>query len=971
MTRRLRNLVTAASRTFLSASLAVPAVALTLDVPVAGIGLAASMARPAAAATDYLADALRLIKQGDLPAARLQLRNAVKADPKNAAAHYQLGLVSLHLGDPVLAEKEARAAQEGGYDPPGVLTLLTLAYLSQGRARDLLHDFPVLPGGAAGTAELAAVTLTARAKAQLLLEHADEASASLEEAIRLAPNAAPPLLVQAQIAMAAHDPKTALDKVNAALKLDPNSADALQMLAVLSVEKGDKEGAIAAANKAVANAPGEVAFRLERASAFIAFNRNDEARADVDWVLSIMPGNTRALYDRAVLLSRAGNYAAANTDLDKLSEFISRNPSAYLLLAIVKQRVGQVEQALDAANRYHARLPGDPRGTLVLARLQLQTRRPADAVTTLAPLATADSKDADVFDVRAAALSVLGRNVEALADYEKALAIKPDDAALLARTGAVRLALHQSAGATALLERSVAIAPEQPRTEALLIMALLDTGKFDEAEKSLDQLRKQQGTSELVGMLGGAMHLARFELDAARHDFEAVLHDHPDSMDARLSLARVAYMQGREDDRVRYLSEVVQREPARVAVVNDLVDALLRQNKAPDAIAVLQKAHSAAPGEPRLMARLAGLYISNHEPEKALALANEIPPDAPADKPAPGATAITGQLSSGGHTLPWLLVKAEAEVALKKPDAAETTYREVLDLAPRFVLARLQLVQLLMNGKTPDDAKSVLDEGLLTDPQNDQLLHAAVELAGRQGNGEPAAMAAATELAKDSQHQPASLVLPGDLLLGSKHYDEAIKTFAAAQQAAPSPVMAMHLAIARIAGGHSDEAAQGLREWLGQHPGDLEVEGILADIELKAGHYDVAKTLLSDLLTKRPNDAKVLNNLAWVDQQVKDSQAVLLAQRAYDLAPGPQTADTWGYILATAGGGDHGVSLLRMASMQAPNDPAIKYHLAVAYQAAGQPAEAVKILTPLMDTPADFPDKSKAKELLTTLSAKP
>jgi tetratricopeptide (TPR) repeat protein len=610
----------------------------------------------------------------------------------------------------------------------------------------------------------------------------------------------------------------------------------------------------------------------------------------------------------------------------------------------------------------------------VLGRLLLQTKRPADVVTTLTPLVNNGTKDADVYDVRAAALSVLGRNAEALEDYQKALAIRPDDATLLARAGAVRLALHQSAGATSLLERSVALAPEQPRTEALLVLALLDTGKFDEAQKSIDQLRKQPGTSELVGMLGGAMHLSRFDLDAARKDFEAVLHDHPDSIDARLSLARVAYLQGRDDDRVRYLLEVLDKEPGRVQVVSDLVDDYLRQNKLTDAIAALEKAHKAAPLDSRIMTRLAALYINNHQPDKALALANEVPPDtidSPAGDKSGAPGPVTGQPSGRGHTLPWLLVKAEANVALKNTDAAETAYHEVLDLAPNFARARLALVQLLLNDKKPDDAKALLDDGLLTDPQNDQLLRAEVDLAGHTGNGEAAAMAAAIDLAKDSQHQPASLVLPGDVQLAGRHFDEAIKTFTAALQANPSPQLAVRLALARIADGHPDDAAKGLREWLAQHPTDLEVENVLSDIEIKAGHLDAAKTLLTDLMTKRPNDAKVLNNLAWVDQQTKDSQAVLLAQRAYDLAPGPQTADTWGYIMATDGGGDHGVSLLRLASLQAPNDPAIKYHLAVAYQAAGQSGEAVKILTPLVDAAADFPEKTKAKNLLATLSGKP
>ena len=59
-------------------------------------------------AADYLDDAKRLLQKGDIRAAQIQLRNAVKSDPQNAEAHFQLARVSLELGDPVAAEREAQ-----------------------------------------------------------------------------------------------------------------------------------------------------------------------------------------------------------------------------------------------------------------------------------------------------------------------------------------------------------------------------------------------------------------------------------------------------------------------------------------------------------------------------------------------------------------------------------------------------------------------------------------------------------------------------------------------------------------------------------------------------------------------------------------------------------------------------------------------------------------------------------------------
>ncbi len=901
-----------------------------------------------AGAVDYLADAQRLMAAGDLPAARLQLRNAIKAQPMNAAAHYRLGQVDLQLGDAPAAEKEAQTAQEQGYDEAAALTLRASAYLNEGRYRDLLRDFPA----GQGATDVAAATMTARGQAQLQLDHADLAADSFAEAHRLAPGAVAPLLGEAQVALINKDRATALQKVTAALQIDPASAEALQRQSSLLAEAGDKAGAIAAADKAVAAAPGQYAFRLDRAGLLIAFNQNTEARADVDAVLALAPGNARATYFRAVLLLRAGQYAAANADLDRLSSFISQYPGAYLVQALVKQQMGQTEQALDAATRYVGRSPGEPRGVLLLAELQMQSKRPDKAVETLTPLVDASTDNPAIYDLRGAALTRLGRLQDALRDYQKALALRPDDATLLSHVGAAELALNQTDGAASALGRSVSLAPAQPQTEALLAMAQLDAGRFDDAQKTIDQLRTQQGGTEAVGILAGGVDLAQFNLPAAQQAFEAVLHEHPDSVAARLSLARVALLQGRDADVASLMGEVLQREPAREPVVTDLTAQLLRQGKTADAVSVLERAHAAAPANPRFLARLGGLYISTGEPQKALALATS-----PDGQPAP----------NGVAAVPALLVKAEAQLALKQIDAARDTYRQVLAIDHTILFARLQLVRLLMVADDKAGAQMVVQEGLQADPQNEQLLQASVEVDAK-GGGLDGALASAAKLNQDPTHQPASFALQGDLYMGAKRFDDAARAYATSLKSTPSLRLALRLARAQLAAGHADQAAQGMRDWLAQHPGDLEAEQVLSDLDITARRLPSAKALLTDLLAKRPNDAKVLNNLAWIDQQSRDPQAALLAQRAYQLAPGPQTADTWGYILATGGGGDHGVSLLRLATLQAPGDPAMQYHLAVAYQAAGQPAEAVKVLTPLIAGPAEFTERPQARQLLTTLA---
>src|SRR5690242_8740044 len=86
---------------------------------------------PLIAHADDLADARKAVQKGDLRAAQIDLRNAVRSDPQNAEAHYWLGRISLELGDAVAAEREARAAKDRGFDPHQAVPLLGQTLLAQ------------------------------------------------------------------------------------------------------------------------------------------------------------------------------------------------------------------------------------------------------------------------------------------------------------------------------------------------------------------------------------------------------------------------------------------------------------------------------------------------------------------------------------------------------------------------------------------------------------------------------------------------------------------------------------------------------------------------------------------------------------------------------------------------------------------------------------------------------------------------
>ena len=97
----------------------------------------------------------------------------------------------------------------------------------------------------------------------------------------------------------------------------------------------------------------------------------------------------------------------------------------------------------------------------------------------------------------------------------------------------------------------------------------------------------------------------------------------------------------------------------------------------------------------------------------------------------------------------------------------------------------------------------------------------------------------------------------------------------------------------------------------------------------------------------------------WVNQQVNDPRAVAFAERA--LAQAPQSAsimDTLAWILVERGDKmRRAISLLRKATVLAPNKGDIRYHLAYALNRNGENLEARRMLEELLDAGLHFSKK--------------
>lgn len=909
--------------------------AIALGISLAGV--------PLAAHADYLSTAKEAIKKGDLKSAQIDLRNAVRNDPQSAEAHFMLGRVSFELGDPVAAEREAEAARARGFDPHQSVQLLTQALLGQSKFQKLLDDLK--PDGK--DANLDASILVARGYALIGLKKPDDAKKAFAEAQQVAPNAVEPLLADARLSVARADLAGAQAQIDRAIAAQPKSAEALLAKAQLLRLKNDGPGAMAVLDDLVNSQPAAMQARLDRASLALAMNKNDQAKTDIEAVLKGTPGNVQAIYLAAVMEAQAGHWDASDKALDRIAGYLGRIQRAHYLLAVVKEQLNQYEQAEEAARKYLARFPNDLAGYKVLARVQFAKKRPDIVIDTLSKIAESGKGDSETYDLLGRAYAQTQRTADAVAAFQKAQAMAPNDVGLQTRLASARMGMGDVDAAVGDLEHTLQMVPTAPAVGEALFFASLASGDMNKAADSLAKVKAAQGDTDVTGNLEGLLYLAQTDIPKAEAVFEGLTKKYPDFAAGKVNLARVLAMRGDQKRAETLLAEVLAKAPTSEPALTMSVFYKLQDGRLGEAANLLVKALAAAPGSAKTVGNLGELYIRDGKPQKALDLAL-------AQKPP---VSVSAEVYS---------LKAAAFLALGRKKEARETYTELLKQDVNIVGARRQLVAIQVEAGDFEAARSTLTGGIAANPKNYQL-YQDLTMIDLKATGLESALSTADRLMGQSREFQDLRALRGDLYIAASRPADAIDAYTKELEAAPNAMLLARVSTANLRAGRIDVAVKVLKEWLAKNESDTVAQQQLSDIYLATDRFDEATVQLEKLLSKTPHNAIALNNLAWLYQQKGDARALATARRAYVLAPNAQTADTLGWILVTSGNAANGVALLRQASAEASGDPRVVYHFAVALKDTGNKDEAIRQLNNVLAIQGRFKEKDDAQRMLTDL----
>ena len=896
---------------------------------------------------DPLRRADRLTEAGNIRGAQVELRNAIRKDPNVADLHLRMARLQMKLVDPVAAEREFRLAVQRGANRAEILPELGEAMLAQNEDKELLAIVPAR----GPTPDLTARNLLVRAVAQLALHDIPGADATLADARRTVPDSVQTALVTARLAAARDDAPAVEAAADAVLKRDPTQIDALLLKERLLAGRNDHAGATEMAQRAVASSPYSAMARVSYAELLMDGNEDAKALAQINEVLANQPRFLDAVYLHGVLMARAGKLDEAALELDKLGVSAARLPQILFAQANIASRLNRMATAAEYARRYHALVPTDHAGTLVLARTALASGHADEARALLAAAVAAGHEDPETLDLLGRAYAGTGDGAAAAAAFTRAMQAAPTDAAIIGDLGAAQMQTGNATAAASTLSQALELAPNLTAANAALVAAYLDLNQPDKAQAALDKLRATGGDAETVAVLGAMVKVRRLDFDGAEAALTEALRAYPSSTNVRLNLARVLAVQGRRGAAAAMLSDILAKDPGNLPVLTTYLQLLAQNRDLPTAVQALQAARRARPDNPGLAASLGDALVAVGTPDKAVAV-------------------LQAARAASPTAVPLLAALARAQNAAKDGNDAEATWREVARIAPSNRAATSALLEARLQRNDAPGARTVLHDALAASPGDLGLMTTAVAVEGRLA-GPDAALHLADTLRQQPGSLPWSTVLKGDLLTRLGRPADAVGAYVAEQAAAPFPTpfppLGVRLAVAQVRAGKAADAAATLAAVLQAAPGNVEAAQLLAQLDISANHLPEAQAHLEAVLAKAPDDPLALNNLAWVYAEQGDPRARATAQRAYIQAPTPDAADTLGWIMVRAGEAKAGLPLLQQSNDKLPGQPHVQYHLAVALHDTGQNGEAAKLLEPIVQGPRPFTEKDDARKLLATL----
>ena len=755
------------------------------------------------------------------------------------------------------------------------------------------------------------------------------------------------------------------------------------------VQKGDRKAALIQLKNAVAQSPDNVEARLRLGT--LSLESGDLASAEKEFrkAASLGAPLEKTLPQLARILFSQGKYKEI---LDEVTpekakasaELLARRGDAYL-------GMGEPDKAKEAYDAALAVNPNSGDALIGMARHAVASNDLQSTERLVEEATTRDPRNAETWMMKGNLLRSTGKAKEALAAYDKVLAINPAHRSAYVEKAYVHIGTNDLAAAKADLDAArKEIGSDLNITYA---QALLDYtgGKNAEAKESLQKILKVAPEHMPSVLLAGAVELNLGGNQQAEQHLRKYLETSPNNVYARKLLAQVllksnqpaeasavlapalkdgskdaqllaltgqSYLQSRDFAKASaYLEQASALAPGAASIRTSLGLSKLGQGDFDQGIGELDRAATLDPKSTDAGIALVQAELSRRQYDKALSAVQALEKAQPND---PLVHNLKGGVYLGKQDLKSARASFERAVALNPTFFPAVSNLARLDIAEKNLGgARKRFEAMLAKDKKNIDAMSALAAMELqqgrnaeattwlekSQAENPEAIQPAVMLGTHYLRNKQAdkALALARKTVAVNPSSPDLLDLLGQAQIATKDYPAALESFSKLANAMPkAPMVQMRLAAVNTLMKNDAAAADNLKRALALDPKFMQARVAQVELAMRSGKQDEAMAAIRQIQKDEPKSPLgfQLEGELLVNQQ-KMAPALAAFERAYALSNAPADLIKVTEIMKRTGKeGEAQARLVKYHSAN-PKDQVVGLVVADSYLAKSQYKQAI------------------------------
>jgi len=533
---------------------------------------------PEAKKAKHLERAKSYLEKGQHQEALIEYQNVAQADPKDADAHYQLGLIYLKLGGlPNLQAAFAELSRSVQLDNTNQDAQLKLGELyllgneptkAREQANIVLVSTPQSQEG-----------LILKGRSLINEKRYQEGIGELKKAIELNPKNMPAYIELARAYLAANDPIAAEATLKQALKIDPRSMEILSALGDFYVTTGKPEQA-------------EVIYKQ---------------------VLETTPQSEEIYLRLAAFYQRYNKPAEAEAILQKLAALKPQDEKPHILLGDFFTWLGQPDKALASYQRASELNPSSIGVRDMLISQYLDMGKTSEAETKVKDILGKNNRDSSgrFFDARIRLAK--GNADDAIYLLQGVIKDEPKFALAHYFLGVAFLQKRQLAQARGAFAEAVKLNPNESKSRTALAQLYLAEGSADLAIEQAQAAMQLNPRNVQAALIAGDAYLKKGDIAKSKQVFEAIAQALPNEPIALYRLGLVAQAEKNYPKALAYFEEALKKKPSAIEPISQIAMIKVAQGKASEARERVTKQLEASPNNPQLYNLLGLLWANANE----------------------------------------------------------------------------------------------------------------------------------------------------------------------------------------------------------------------------------------------------------------------------------------------------------------------------------------------------------------------